>query len=186
MRVITGVARGIKLKTISGNSTRPTIDRVKENMFNIINSYVYDSVVVDLFSGSGSLCIECLSRGAKEAYFIEKNRECISIIEENLEKTKLSENALIFNMDFESFLAKIKYDDLKFDIIFLDPPHNKGLGIKAMNIIFDNGVLSNKGIIVVEHHSEEQYLDEVNDFYKFKFKKYGNTSLSFYKHKGEN
>ena len=180
MRVISGTARGIKLKTISEQTTRPTVDRVKENMFNIIQNGIYNSIVVDIFSGSGSLCIECLSRGAKKAYFIEKNPKCIPYIEENLYKTKLYEKATILNEDYEFFLKKAHRDNLKFDIIFLDPPHKKGMGQKSLQIIENNQLLSENGIIVVEHHPDEDYKDSIGYLIKYKYKKYGNTALSFY------
>lgn len=185
MRVIAGSARGIQLKTIPEFTTRPTVDRVKENMFNIIQHNVYGSIVLDLFSGSGGLCIESLSRGASKAFFIEKNPKCIPVINDNIEKTRLSDRAVVVNTDFEFFLTKAKRDGLIFDIIFLDPPHKKGLGIKALEIISKNNLLNDGGIIVVEHHPDEDYPDECYNFNKFKFKKYGNTTLSFYKPKEE-
>lgn len=185
MRVIAGSARGIKLKTIPEFTTRPTVDRVKENMFNIIQHSIYDSIVLDLFSGSGGLCIESLSRGASKAFFIEKNIKCIPIINDNIEKTGLSDRAVVVNTDFEFFLTKAKQNGLIFDIIFLDPPHKKGLGLKALEIISENSLLNEGGIIVVEHHPDEEYPDECGNFDKFKFKKYGNTTLTFYKLKGE-
>ncbi|MBN2260980.1 MAG: 16S rRNA (guanine(966)-N(2))-methyltransferase RsmD [Clostridiales bacterium] len=185
MRVIAGTARGIKLNTIPEMTTRPTVDRVKENMFNIIQHDIYDSVVLDLFSGSGSLCIECLSRGAKKAYFIEKNPKCIAVIIENLGKTKLSDQAEIINNDFENFLLNAKRNEMKFDIIFLDPPHKKGMGLRAMEIIAENNLLNENGIIVVEHHPDEEYSEEYMNLEKYKYKKYGNTSLSFYHQKEE-
>ena len=185
MRVVSGSARGIKLITIPEFTTRPTVDRVKENMFNIIQYDIYGSVVLDLFSGSGSLCIESLSRGASKAYFIEKNSKCIPVINENIERTGLRDRAIVLNTDYEMFLAKAKRNEFKFDIIFLDPPHKKGFGFKALEIVSENNLLNDKGIIVVEHHPDEDYPDDFYDFYKYKFKKYGNTTLSFYKLKGE-
>ncbi len=168
------------MNTISESTTRPTVDRVKENLFNIIQHKIYDKVVLDLFSGSGSLCIECLSRGAKKAYLIENNRNCIPVIEDNLERTKLKDRAVVRNDDFEYFLSKIRLEGIKFDIIFLDPPHKKGLGQKAILLIEKYQLLSDEGIIVVEHHPDEDYSDQYGEIYKSKFKKYGNTALSFY------
>ena len=182
MRVISGSARGIKLKTIEEWTTRPTVDRVKENLFNIIQHDIFNATVLDLFSGSGSLCIECLSRGAKKAYFVEKNPKCITIIEENLKKTHLSDNAVIRNTDYENYLSKIVIEGLKFDIIFLDPPHKKGMGCIALEKIQNNRILTDNGLIVVEHHPEEDYEDKIGVLIKYKFKKYGNTALSFYKY----
>jgi 16S rRNA (guanine(966)-N(2))-methyltransferase RsmD len=181
MRVISGSARGIKLDTIPEMTTRPTVDRVKENMFNIIQYEIDDAIVLDLFSGSGSLCIECLSRGARKAYFIERNPKCIPIIEGNLKRTRLEDLAVIENTNYEHFLAKSRFKDDKFDIIFLDPPHRMGMGFKAMELIDSYKLLADGGIIVVEHHSEEEYPDAEGTFEKYKYKKYGKTALSFYR-----
>lgn len=180
MRVISGSARGIKLSTIPEYTTRPTVDRVKENLFNIIQNRIMDRIVLDLFAGSGSLCIECLSRGAARAVLIEKNPKCLPVIRDNLERTRLIGRAEIRNEDFEQFLIKHNSDKEKFDIIFLDPPHNKGLGLRAMDLIASKGALQDEGMIVVEHHAKEVYPDIYAGFIREKFKKYGNTALSFY------
>lgn len=180
MRVISGTARGIRLNTIPEYTTRPTVDRVKENLFNIIQHEIYDRTVLDLFSGSGGLCIECLSRGARKAYLVEKNPRCIPYIKDNLERTRLTDRAVVLNEDFEYFLSKARYEDLKFDIIFLDPPHKKGLGFRAMDLIAEYDLLSEEGIIVVEHHPDEDYPERQAGFSLYKAKRYGNTTLSFY------
>ncbi len=180
MRVIAGSARGIPLVTRKSSATRPTLDRIKENLFNILHFKIPNTIVADFFSGSGSLCIECLSRGASKAYLIEKNREAFRCINVNLEKTKLKDNAVALNMDFNSGANIIKDSGDKLDIIFLDPPHKKGLVPKAMNIIKYLHLLKNDGIIVVEHHTQEIMPDFIEGFVLDDRRVYSNTTLSFY------
>ncbi|OPL08035.1 MAG: hypothetical protein AVO33_02870 [delta proteobacterium ML8_F1] len=180
MRVIAGTARGTRLVTLPEMTTRPTVDRVKENLFNIIQHQIQGKVVLDLFCGSGSLCIESLSRGAAKAYFVEKNPKCMPYIEENLKKTRLRDKAELFNENSDNFLSKAKRGDMKFDIIFLDPPHKQGLGLSAIEKIEAYDLLNPGGIIVVEHHAQEDYPGLVGSFEKTNHRQYGKTTLSFY------
>lgn len=130
MRVISGSAKGTRLVTIENKSTRPTLDRVKENLFNIINLELLDSCVLDLFAGSGALAIEALSRGAKKAVLCDKSHECIRCIKQNLNKTNLQEKANIYNMDYKRCIKMLK--NQKFTIIFIDPPYKLDIGINAI------------------------------------------------------
>lgn len=181
MKVIAGSAKGIPLKTIKEWSTRPTIARVKESLFNIIQTRIPEAVVLDCFSGSGSLCIECLSRGAKEAVFFEQNPQAVKIILENLKKTKLLDQSVILQGDARKSLSRIFKKGYTFDIIFLDPPHKKGLGFEMMERISNLHLLHSSGIIVAEHHTEEDYPEEISGFILYDRRQYGNTTLSFYK-----
>lgn len=181
MRVIAGSAKGVPLKTIKEWSTRPTIARVKESLFNIIQTRIKDAVVLDCFSGSGSLCIECLSRGAKEAVFFEQNPKALEMIFYNLKKTKLLDQAVVLKGDARKSLTRIAKRDYVFDIIFLDPPHKKGLGYELMESISNLQILQNDGIIVAEHHTDEEYPEIISGFSLFDRRQYGNTTLSFYK-----
>ena len=133
MRVISGTARGTKLKTIENISTRPTLDRVKEALFNILQDKLKDSVVLDLFAGSGALGIEALSRGAKKAYFCDKNPEAIKVIKDNLNKTRFIDKAIIFNCDYINAIRKINEE---LSIVFLDPPYKFDLAVKSINELF--------------------------------------------------
>ncbi len=180
MRVIAGKARGVPLVTIKERTTRPTIDRVKENLFNILSFHVHDAIVCDFFAGSGSLCIEALSRGAKEAYLFEKNRKAIACIHKNLEKTKL-EGAKIIEGDYKKGVRYLIDHNIKPDIIFLDPPHYSAFGEESIKIINTFDILNKNGIIVVEHNTKEEYLDVYGAFCRFKKKKYGNTTISLYR-----
>ena len=120
MRIISGTAKGTKLYTLEGLETRPTLDRVKESLFNIIYDKAIDSTVLDLFSGSGAIGLEFASRGAKKVYLCDKSKDACKIIEKNIEKTHLEEKVKLLNMDFIKAIKEIK--NIKFDIVYLDPP----------------------------------------------------------------
>lgn len=179
MRIISGSARGLKLNTPLNNDIRPTTDRVKESMFNIISSQVYDSIVLDLFSGSGALGIESISRGAKEAYFCDKSKESIRVLKSNIEKTRFNEKSHIMNQDYKSALKKLSSKKLTFDLIFVDPPYYEGLFEDVLKLIDENGVLDEDGIIVVEHDADIK-MEDVGKLHIYKEKKYGITMLTFY------
>ena len=124
MRVIVGKARRLQLKTIDGMGTRPTTDRIKETLFNMINNDMPQTVFLDLFSGSGAIGIEALSRGASKAYFVESNKKAVQCIKDNLNFTKLQDDAVVMAMPVESALKDLEHK-VKFDFIFMDPPYDK-------------------------------------------------------------
>lgn len=177
MRVISGSAKGIKLDTIKGLSTRPTIARIKESLFSTIHYLIEDSVVADFFSGSGSLCIEALSRGAKKAYFFEKNPKAMNMVKKNLEKTKLKEKSELFLGDYKKNINRIKE---KIDILFIDPPHFQNLVYEGLNLVKEYDILKNNGIIVVEHNTKELFEEKIYCFKRIKSKVYSNTTISYY------
>lgn len=179
MRVIAGSAKGIPLKTIASRSTRPTIDRIKENLFNIIRDFIPGAKVVDFFSGSGALCIESLSRGANQAILIEANPKAVEVIQHNLNKTRLNDRAQIWQGDFRRYIHQL-VDAGPFGIIFIDPPHRSGLGEEALQLINRYHLLENDGIIIGEHHADEDYGDFVSGFERVRRVTYGNTAISIY------
>lgn len=158
MRVISGTAKGKKLNSLEGLETRPTLDRVKEAVFNIIQFDIKDSVILDLFSGSGALGIEALSRGAKEAILCDASSKAIKIINKNLEETRLKDKAKVINTDYLVTLSKIK--DKKFDIIFLDPPYKSDYVEKSIEYISKYNLLAENGIIIVETNDKNK-IDEI-------------------------
>ena len=174
MRVISGKSRGTSLYSLEGNHTRPTTDRVKESMFSIINFNIPDSIVLDLFSGSGALGIEAISRGAKKCYFVESSKQAADIVKKNIEKTNSGENAVLKIMDFKSFLTSV---DEKFDVILLDPPYNKKMCDEAMEIIYERRLLNDGGVIMCETEYNEVITTQ---FTKKKEYKYGKTMLSVF------
>lgn len=153
MRIISGKARGTKLFTLEGESTRPTLDRVKEALFSIIMNKIQDSEVLDLFAGSGALGIECLSRGAKSAILCDNSREAIKVINSNLEKTRLKEQAKVLNEDFKKCLYKL--EGQKFDLIFLDPPYKSNYIQLSVKQILEQNLLKEDGLIIAETDREE-------------------------------
>ena len=159
MRVITGCAKGAKLQSIDGLETRPTLDRIKETMFNIIPYYFDDLDILDIFSGSGALGIEALSRGARFCEFVDSNDECCKVIKENLEHTKLADKANINLGDVFKTLLMFT-NKQKFDIIFMDPPYDKGLANEAVDKILELDLLAEDGIIVCECGEHEKILNE--------------------------
>lgn len=185
MRVISGTARGLKLIAPDNNDIRPTTDRVKESMFNIISSYVYDSVVLDLFAGSGSLGIECISRGAKKVYFCDKSKSSVYILNKNIHKARFEDKSVVFNRDYRATIRNLSDKNIKFDLIFLDPPYYENLFDDVIKMIYENRLLSDDGIIVVEHDKN----DEMHDYEGLKItkqKKYGITMLTIYNLEEEN
>lgn len=183
LRVIAGSAKGHKLKTINGTATRPTTDRVKESVFNIISGFIAGARVLDLYSGTGSLGIEALSRGADFSIFIDKSRECILTIRENLFNTKLSEKSSIMPMDVFVALNKLFKENRKFDIIFLDPPYNKNLVVETLKCLAESDIIEQGGMIIAEHDFKDEVPQEVGGLKRFRHQKYGDTIVSFYNKK---
>lgn len=157
MRVIAGKARRIQLRTISGDDTRPTTDRIKETLFNMINHQLYDINFLDLFSGSGGIAIEALSRGAKSATFVENNRKAVKCIEENLKKTHLEEEATVLCCDAMSALKRLENDNQKFEIVFLDPPYNKELEKNILIFLSKSDLINENSTIIVEASIETEF-----------------------------
>lgn len=190
MRVISGTARGTKIYTIESTSTRPTLDRVKESLFNIIQNRIKNSTVLDLFAGSGALGIEALSRGASKAVFCDLNNNAVKVINQNLQKTNLKDSSIVLNMDYKKCLKKMYNDLLKFDIVFLDPPYRFDLAVKAIDQILDLGILNYNGLIIVETDEILRDETEIYDLLKANEKrninirimdkrKYGRANLLF-------
>lgn len=182
MRIISGIAKGTKLYTLEGENTRPTLDRIKEPLFSIIQTYIKDAVVLDLFSGSGALALETLSRGAKKAILCDKSYEAIKVIKKNIEKTHMEEKAEVFYADYKKCLFDVKE---KFDIIFIDPPYKLDIAVKSAEMILQNDLLSNDGIIIIETDDEIRELENIKKLsYNIKIvdqRTYGRVKLIFLK-----
>ena len=148
MRVIAGTARRLPLKTPKGIDTRPTTDRIKETLFNILQPYLEDSIFIDLFSGSGGIGIEALSRGARHAYFADNNKEAFSCIQQNVRFTKMEERATLFRQDACGALALIH--EKEADIIFMDPPYGEGYEERVLAALADKAYVANDTLIIVE------------------------------------
>ena len=179
MRVISGKARGTKLYTLEGDNTRPTLDRVKESLFNIIQNYIEDCNFLDLFSGSGAIGIEAISRGAKKVILCDKSKEAVNIIRKNIEKTHTEEKVELYNLDFKKVLRE-KVEE-KQDIVYLDPPYKTDFAIQALEILLEKELIDEKSIIIIETDNEKDILNKIS---KMKLKvrdtrKYGRAYLIF-------
>lgn len=172
MRVIAGSAKRLQLKTLDGMDTRPTTDRIKETLFNMLSPYLYDCIFLDLFAGSGGIGIEALSRGAMEAVFVENNPKAMSCIRENLKRTKLDYKGTTMSADVMTALYRLE-GDKQFDFIFMDPPYGRMLEKKVLEYLSDSQLLSDEGIIIIEasRETEFDYLEELG-FTLLKTKEY--------------
>lgn len=183
LRVISGSAKGLHLKTLEGLDTRPTTDRVKENLFNIIAPYIAGSKVLDLFSGTGSLGIEALSRGAESAVFSDQNQKCIDIIKKNLQFTKFTDKSEVFWGEAKLILKKLSQQAKKFDIIFLDPPYRNEIVPAILHELEVGNILEDRVLIVAETDINDELPDETGTLIVSKKQIYGKTRLTFYKRK---
>ena len=177
MRVITGSARGAKLKTLEGLATRPTSDRVKEAIFNIIQFDIQGRRVLDLFGGSGQLAIEALSRGADYAVIVDQSAEAVKVIKDNLKKTKFDQQASVFQRDYLRYLSTARE---KFDLIFLDPPYAEKSLENALQKISEIDILSEGGIIICERPKDKVMPPEVGGLLCSRDYNYGKTAVNLY------
>ena len=178
MRVITGKARGINLKTPEGLQTRPTADRVKEALFSIIQFDIPGARVLDLFGGTGQLGIEALSRGAKSATFVDASNTACNLIRENLKRTRLQEESRVICSDYLAFLGRCSE---KYDIIFLDPPYAEVFLENALNRIAEIDILQSGGIIITERPLEKELSMDFTGYSRSKDYKYGKVLLTIYR-----
>ena len=178
MRVITGKARGVALKTPNGMATRPTADRVKEAMFNIIQFEIPAAKVLDLFGGTGQLGIEALSREAKSAVFVDEREDACKLIRENLKKTKLEQYGKVVRSDYMAYLKSCRE---KFDIILLDPPYAEVFLENSLKMITEIDILQSGGIIVTERPLGKDLPWEFPGYTRSRDYKYGNTLITIYK-----
>lgn len=184
MRIISGKHKGMKLYTLEGIGTRPTLDRVKEPLFSILNFDLPDATVLDLFAGSGALGLEALSRGAKEVVLCDYSSKAIHIIEQNVDKMKERDNVKLLQKDYKMALKMLKDEEKKFDIIFLDPPYATNFVEKAAEYIAQYDLLKENGTIVIETDRKEDVKTDINQLELFDIydeRKYGRANLIFVK-----
>lgn len=181
LRIIAGEVRGHPLRTPKGRITRPTTDRVREALFNILGSRVIDSIFLDLFAGSGAVGLEALSRGAKKAVFIENNKLALKCLNSNLMSTNFKAKGLVIAADARRALEYLKKRDIFFDLVYVDPPYSKGWGDVILPSV--NDLLLPYGLIIMETSVKEKP-SEINGIKMFSKRVYGDTALSFYKKAG--
>ena len=181
MRVISGTARGRHLKELQGMETRPTTDRVKEALFNIVQFELPGRQVLDLFAGTGQLGVEALSRGAARCTFVDQRRDAAALVRENLKLTGLSQQAQVVQADSISFLMSCRE---KFDVIFLDPPYLTGVLEKAVETVSAFDILREHGIMVCESPLEQELPTLAAPYERGKEFRYGKIKLTVYRHLG--
>ncbi len=182
MRVISGLYRGRVLKSPPDNKTRPTSDRLRETLFNILTPRINDDTrFLDLCAGTGAIGIEALSRGAVFVTFVDRSKKSCALIEENLDKLDVPESSTdILALDAENFTGREHVGG--WDIAFFDPPYDADYSIVMHEFGFNKTLLNDEGVLVVEHHSKKQMPDEVGKLRRWRILKQGETSLSFYEH----
>lgn len=180
MRVIAGTAKRLQLKTVKGDNTRPTTDRIKETLFNMLQNDIEGCRFLDLFSGSGAIGIEALSRGAKEAVFVENNKEAINCIKENLIFTKLVNSGIVMSYDVMTAISMLEERNAKFDIVFMDPPYNKEIEKEVLDRLKQSEIIDSDTMIIVEAslNTSFSYLRDMG-YELFKEKKYKTNKHMF-------
>ena len=183
MRIISGKARGTKLYTLDGTATRPTLDRVKESLFNIIQNDIEDSTVLDLFSGSGAIGLEFLSRGAKRAVLCDSSKDAIKIIKQNVQKTHFEEKVEVYNMEFTKLVERLQ--NQKFDIIYIDPPYATDFIKISLEKIIEYELVNENTKIIVETDDETRILNQIEkmDVEITDKRKYGRSTIIFLKYR---
>lgn len=178
MRVIAGTRRRIQLNTIEGSNTRPTTDRIKETLFNMIQDEIYGAKFLDLFSGSGQIGIEALSRGALAATFVENNPKAFKCIEDNIKKTKFEDESTLISRDVLSALATMKSEP--FSIVFMDPPYNTDVEKDVLILLKDKSLINEDSLVIIEAslESDFSYVDELG-YYIIKEKIYKTNKHTF-------
>ena len=173
MRVISGTARGLKLESLDGLSTRPTLDRVKESIFNMLFDKTIDSYVLDLFAGSGAMGIEALSRMSSHCTFVDCEQKAINIVKNNISRARFEQKSTVINSDFEKFLTTTTD---KYDIVFVDPPYDAGFVPRVLDIIYERCLLNDDAIVVVETSKNVNPCIS-NNYNVIKHKSYGKVDV---------
>ena len=179
MRIIAGTARGRRIEAPEGRNTRPTLDRIRENLFNILQTRIQDSVILDLFAGSGALSFEAISRGAVRAVLCDADRKAYRTERRNAESLGFSEQAEFFCCDWRTAVRCLKERNDHFDLVFLDPPYMTGLLQKALAAA--EKAVSENGIVICEHPKEEELPETVGELTLRKNYRYGKIIISVYK-----
>lgn len=179
MRIISGSLKGKPLYSIRGTTTRPTSDRLRETIFNILSLRVQRSIVLDLFAGTGAFGLEALSRGAEHAVFIDKYKNVLSVIKKNIRACSMENRSTTLNWNITNNLNCLKPIMRAFDLIFMDPPYNKNTVKQTLGNLCASGTLAKDAYIIVEHSRLEQIPDDVSNFKLENQRKYGKTLVSF-------
>lgn len=180
MRVVAGERKGMPLKALPGTTTRPTTDKVKESIFNIIGPYFEGGIALDLFAGSGGLGIEALSRGMSRVIFVEKDPKAYQILLDNIKKCRYEEQAEAFRIDAKRAIKGFIKRDIKLDLVMLDPPYHQADYYDLVNVLVENEKIHDNGIILCEHAKEVALPDMFGQFSLQRQEIYGGTIISIY------
>jgi 16S rRNA (guanine(966)-N(2))-methyltransferase RsmD len=179
MRIISGTSKGRKLATPKSQSLRPTSDRVKGSIFNILRKQIEERMVLDLFAGTGNLGIEALSRGAKKVTFVEKGRHALGLIQRNLAQFGLGERSEVLPTDANRAIGILNQRGKTFDLIFMDPPYEKGLIEKTLTKLNSHQIYHRDSVLVIEHHRRELLPPVLNRWNLIRQRRMGDTVISF-------
>ena len=180
MRVISGKLKGRNIDGYNIIGTRPTMDRVKESIFGMIQNYINESTVLDLFSGTGNYGIECISNGSNLVYFNDYNKKCIDIINYNLSKMNVLDQGILTNLDYKVALDYYKKNNIKFDLVFLDPPYKEHIINEVLGFLIKNDLLNENSLVICEFIKKEDFIND--KLFLFKEKKYGEKYVFIYKY----
>ncbi len=181
MKVISGTLKGRTIQGYNIDGTRPTMDRVKESLFGMIQDNIRDSIILDLFAGSGNLGIEAISNGAKKSYFIDNNKEVIKVLKKNITNFNILDKAIIKLSDWKKALNEFGNQGIKFDIIFVDPPYEYDVYEKIIDKVITLNLLNDNGLIVLEHRNLK-FKNTYNKLVLYKEKRYGDKAVNIYKY----
>ncbi|MGK8687797.1 16S rRNA (guanine(966)-N(2))-methyltransferase RsmD [Bacillus cereus] len=185
MRVVSGKCKGHPLKAVPGNTTRPTTDKVKESIFNMIGPYFDGGIALDLFGGSGGLGIEAISRGIDKAIFVDRDNKAIKTIHQNLESCRIQEQAEVYRNDAERAIKALIKREMSFDLILIDPPYKDQKIVSLISVMDQHGLLHNAGLIMAEHGNDVVLPESIGRLVQVRAEKYGITAISIYKYEGE-
>ncbi|PGE19304.1 16S rRNA (guanine(966)-N(2))-methyltransferase RsmD [Bacillus toyonensis] len=185
MRVVSGKCKGHPLKAVPGNTTRPTTDKIKESIFNMIGPYFDGGTALDLFGGSGGLGIEAISRGIEKTIFVDRDSKAIKVIHQNLESCRIHEQAEVYRNDAERAVKALIKREMSFDLILIDPPYKDQKIVSLISVMDQHGLLHRDGLIMSEHGNDVVLPDSIGNLVKVRAENYGITAISIYKYEGE-
>lgn len=185
MRIVAGIAKGTRLKMVPGNHVRPTSDRVKESLFSILGPFFAGGWVLDLFAGTGSLGLEALSRGMEHAILVDQSRTSCKTIRDNVKLCRMSDQVEVYCQNARVALQRLAQRELKFDLVFLDPPYDQPLLIPTITYISKRDLLADGGIIVAEHQSRRELPEVIETLTAYRRLTYGETAITLYRQQKE-
>ncbi len=186
MRIVAGEFSSRKLETKKGDSTRPTLDKVREAVFSSLGGMFDGGMMLDLYSGSGAVGLEALSRGKEHVYLCDKDRQAIAVIRQNVASLKVESRVTIMPVPASKALNQLAEKNVQFDLVYLDPPYQQQQNEKMMQFMEEHHMICEKGIVVVESLKEDIFPDQIMSLYKYKEAIYGITKISYYRKREEN